>query len=309
MRRLLGTSRSGASGVEICAYFGFLNEVVSHRRLAQQEIDKRGPAAAEHIERMIRLFGGSNINVFVSGFARTLSNGAQMSFDEYLAKFAPYGSELELARWLRNRGIRVIEQQEMTAGACEHPKWLHHFEVMFADEIANRRRTAVLVAHDALQVAKLHGDIVKGDRAVLVTADKRMRDAVAYSEYQHVGTAMLSGAGLVQMIELLVGAVGSERAIAQLLWSTRASNEAEKIRRYLVDVALTRYDAALMMSMESVVREITEDIMFAMASDSEASRDVEGETMRLEKYVESFEPRFYELMRAEQERIRKEKSN
>lgn len=303
MEKLIMASAAASSGLEVCAYFGVLNEVVSHRRLAREDILSYGARAQEHIEREVRLYGSANMNVFVAGFARTLIAGERMTFDDYLRHFAPYDTEEQLAAWLRSRGLRVLDHRQMLDGALEYPALLHHFEVMFAQDISSRFRTATLVAHDALQVAKLHGDVTNGTRAVLVTADRGMRDAVAYSEFQTIGSAMLSGVGLVQMIDLLVGAIGDERSIVSLLWSTRASTPAEKVRRYLVDIALTQYDAALAMNMESIVRELTEDITFAMEKDEDRRARTDGVDLSLGKYVEVFEPKFYALMRAEQERL------
>jgi len=304
MEKLLTASATTSSGLEVCAYFGFLNEVVSHRRLAEDDISRYGARASEYIERDVRLYGSANMNVFVAGFARTLMTGETISFDEYLRRFAPYRTEFELAKWLKARGLHVLEQSHMLDGAAEYPAILHHFESMFADDIASKTRTATLVAHDAIQIAKLRGDVNRGERAVLVTADRRIRDAVAYSDFPHIGSAMLSGVGLVQMIDLLISAIGDERSIANLLWSTRASNPAEKVRRYLVDIALKEYDAALAMNMESIIRELTEDIVFAIERDEAAKDRTDGTELSLSKYVEAFEPKFYELMRAEQERLK-----
>jgi hypothetical protein len=304
MEKLLAASAATSSGLQVCAYFGFLNEVVSHRRLAQNDISNYGTRAAEYIERDVRLYGSANMNVFVAGFARTLMTGETISFDEYLRRFAPYRTEAELAKWLKARGLQVLEQSQMLAGASEHPAILHHFETMFADDIATKNRTATLVAHDAIQVAKLLGDINRGERAVLVTADRRIRDAVAYSEFPQIGSAMLSGVGLVQMIDLLISAIGDERSIASILWSTRASDPAEKVRRYLVDIALKEYDAALAMNMESIIRELTEDIVFAIERDNASGKGKDGTELSLSKYVEAFEPKFYRLLREEQERLR-----
>jgi len=305
MEKLLAASAATSSGLEVCVYTGFLNEVVSHRRLSIESIEQYGGRAAEFIEREVRLYGPANMNVFVAGFARTLMSGQKQSFTEYLRRYAPYGTEQELAAWLRNRGLRVIDQKQMQLAAIEYAPILHHFEKVFAKELTDRVRNATLLSHDALQIATLLGDNSRKDRAVLVTADRRLRDAVAWSEYPNIGSSMLSGTGLVQMIELLVGAIADERSIAQLLWSTKASSTAENVRRYLVDVALTQYDAALALNMESIVREITEDVTFAMQKEADQYH-TDIEQLSLGKYVETFEPRFYEMMRAEQDRLRKQ---
>jgi hypothetical protein len=306
MDKLISASAASSTGLEVCAYYGFLNEVVSHRRLAKDMIDAYGGRAAEFIERDIRLIGPSRMNVFIAGFARTLIQGRKLSFDDFLSEYAPYRNEAQLATWLRNKGFKIIDQRQMTDGAWEHSKVLHHFEVMFADQLAARARPATLIAHDALQVAKLRGDIKRGERAILVTAHRRLRDAVAYSEFANIGSAMLSGVGLVQMIDLLVGAIGDERSLVTLLWSTRASSTAEKVRRYLVDIALTQYDAALALNLEAIVGELTEDIQMAMERAGADATDRDGEEISLGKYIEAFEPKFYERMRAEQDRLRRE---
>jgi hypothetical protein len=57
--------------------------------------------------------------------------------------------------------------------------------------------------------------------------------------------------------------------------------------------------------MESIVREITEDVTFAMQKEADQYH-TDIEQLSLGKYVETFEPRFYEMMRAEQDRLRKQ---
>lgn len=304
IEKLLAALLAASSPLDVVASDVFLNEIVSHRHRAIEELESYGDRAAEHIERDIRLYGSTNLNVFISGFGRLLIAGERLTFNEYLRRCAPYSTERELAAWLEAKSIRVMTMNEMQSASVDYPRILHHFETYFAEDIVRRGRTARTVAHDARQIAVLVGDLQRHERSVFVTADRKVRDAVAACDHQEAGSAMMSGVGLVLSIDLLVSALDDGQAMASLLWSTQCSSPAERIRRYLVDVALTQYDAALAMSMGTVVDELTESIVATMEKDRESVARNEGVELSLGRYVEAFEPQFYEKMRAEQERIR-----
>ena len=71
---------------------------------------------------------------------------------------------------------------------------------------------------------------------------------------------MVSHVGIVQLVDLLVGSKGDERALGELLWSNKVSEKAQRVRSYLTIEALTKYDAALAMDMHSVVEAQSEAI-------------------------------------------------
>jgi hypothetical protein len=167
--RLIEAAAAALSVAEIVAYRGFLNEIVSHRRLAFEVIEEmRGDFADLRKEAL--MFGTVNMNVYVAGFANCLAEEKSLTFREYLARHAPYTTETELARWFEEKGIVVKGDAELKAGAEELPDILHMLEVANAGGGWNRKE-GTLILHDAVQVAALARDIRMGRRAVTYSGD------------------------------------------------------------------------------------------------------------------------------------------
>ena len=61
------------------------------------------------ITRAPSVFELHNINVFLGGFAGALELREVETFDDYLAKVAPFSTEAELRKYLEMRGVVVEE--------------------------------------------------------------------------------------------------------------------------------------------------------------------------------------------------------
>ena len=293
--------------VEVVVSREFLEEVIGHKRIALEEIALMGPRVREEIELDVAYHGAENINVYLSGYINISSDpkNASMTFHDFLRKYAPYNTIQELENWLRERNILVLDRHTLTNGDTSYSAILHAMEVAFADAVANRRRTAKLIAHDAVQLAALQNDYSRGRRSIFVTADKQVREFVATSHVAHLGNSIISHVGLVQLVDLLIGSNLEARALTALLWSSRLTTRGEKLRTYFVKRALDEYDDALAMEMPELIEEITEKVTRkGDEADLKWESDIPEDRAKVRHHLEGFEDEYFQGMREAIERRR-----
>lgn len=292
--RLREASNTASARLQIIAYKGFLNEVVSHRKLAIQEIDEWGLDYKEGIVKEALLYGTANMNVFVGAYANVVQT-ENLEFSEFLNKYASFTSEADLKPWLRHRGILVLDDKQMQTSV--YPDISLELQKAYADSLEKGKEIR-LIEHDAVQLSSLFTDGQKGERSILVTADKRLREMVEKGKYKALGEHMISNVGLTQLIDLLVGNVGESRGLASLIWTARSSSKAEEVRQYLVSLALREYDEAMAMELPHIVEQIAEEIV------EEAARkgiDFDTENARTRRnflqVVGTYEDKFFSAIR------------
>lgn len=298
--RLRQATTHSAANVQVVAYYGFLNEIVSHKRLAIQEVEEWGESFREGIVKEALYYGTANMNVFVGAYANVAQIEKDLEFSDFLAKYAPYTTEKELAQWLRQRGIIVQGDGQMRTS--EYASVSHELQKAYSSDLAAGKGVR-LIEHDAVQISTLYSDQQLSQRSILVTADKRLRDMIAKGKYKDLVEHMVSNVGLAQMIDLLVGNPGEARGLTSLLWTARSSTKTEEVRQYLVALALREYDEAMAMEMPAVVEHIAEDVV------AEAERlglrvdaDHASDRRRFLQFVGTFEDKFFEAIREQIER-------
>jgi hypothetical protein len=229
-------------------YFGYLNEIISHKRSAVDAATHAG-ADFESVARSEVLFhGASNVNVFTGAYVRAIDAGAAPGFAEFVQKVAPYRLESELRRTLLSKGFVVVDSLKDSTYAALYSM----LERSNAKKLASGKEP-ILLEHDALQLRLLEADRGKGERSLFVTADRRLYDDVSAKEFVHLRDSMMSHIGLLQFIDLVVGLKADKRQIGALLWSNTISDRTQKIRSHLVAEALEQYDAAMTMGMHQIV--------------------------------------------------------
>lgn len=298
--RLVAAAERASMTVQVIALQGFLNEVINHRRLARETIAELGEGAFTHLEVQARAFGSMNMNVFLAGYVNTAKGDSKLSFEAYLAEHAPFESESHLAEWLLGRGMRVLSDPGLIGADTIYGAVYHFLEIAFADELARGIRRPVLLRHDAIQLSALHRDQSNKIASIFVSADRALRDRVGEGRFAELGHSMVSHVGLAQLIDLLVGTEqsGAAKGMSRLLWSGRVSTGLEIARNYLIDLALSKYDDAMAMSMGSVVDRIASKI-----EDTAAARGIDltraQERQRIEgaRLLEEFEDEFFAGMR------------
>src|SRR5262249_25229523 len=135
----------------------------------------------------------------------------------------------------------------------------HHMEVLFAEQLQRQDRTIKTISHDAVQMSLVDRDLNEDVRAVLVSADRKLREGLRASKFAYLGNAMINSVGLAQMIDLMVGNPSEAGSMSRLLWGARVSTATEAVRGFLIDRALEEYDEAVAMQIGELVEEIAED--------------------------------------------------
>lgn len=255
LQRLKQASARAGNKLQLLAYSGYLNEIISHKAAAILYAKEAGDNF-EALSRSDALYHGpGNINVFVGAYVNSVENGHPRGFDAFLKRVAPYATETELRRWIEKQGFVVVASVKNGFYGKLYPM----LEQRNATRLSNGKQP-ILVEHDALQLSLLDADHQKGQRVLFVTADRQLYEDLAGSSFRHLTEFMVSHIGIVQFVDLLIGLKSDDRTLGELLWSNKISEKAQRIRSYLTVEALSKYDAAMAMDLHAVVEAQSEDI-------------------------------------------------
>jgi hypothetical protein len=269
LRRLKAASSRAGHKLQLLAYSGYLNEMINHRSGALTYAREAGQDFDTLVRSDAMYHGPANINVYLGAYVNAIENGQPAGFDSFLGRVAPYTTESDLRRWIEKRGFVVVESKKNSL----YLKLYGLLERSNATKLSNGKQP-ILVEHDALQLALVESDYQSGEKALFITADRQLYEDVASSQFANLTEFMVSHVGIVQLVDLLIGFGGEERAFGELLWSNKISERAQRVRSYLTAEALSRYDAALAMDMHSVVEAQAEAIC----------KQIEREGMDLESH-------------------------
>ena len=297
IKRLKESARSAGKDMRVCVYDGFLNEVVSHKRLAEEELRYLDNNAREQLGREAMFSGSQNMNVFVGAYANLLIRDPTLTFAAFLSTHAPFSNESQLKTWLSKQGIEVFSQQQMLQDDVVYPDVLHHLEMAYADEVVKKRKMAILISHDAVQLSALHRDIDKGQRSLLISADRTLRTKIGTGAFADLANIIVSPLGLTQLIDLLLGGAPESRALGSMMWFSKSSEATSHVRNYLVDLALKKYQEALSMEMHRVIDDIAEDVAAAAEKEGISIPPHQRDKRKLWRLLEQFEDKFYANMR------------
>jgi len=305
IQALKDAAGAAASGPSLRVYDGFLNEIVSHRRLAIESMEGGNGEGALWEERAVGLFGTANVNVFIGAFFNLRVSEKEISFREFLRKYAPYENERELRRYLESLGFEIVFENK--ASKRDLPEILHCLEKFYATKFENQKKSPIVVRHDAVQLAILNADLSEQRRSVFVSADRGIRLALQSGGYGVVANSVLTHLGLTQMVELLVGRLASPRGVASLLWMSPVSSDSERIRSYLVGLALREHSVAAAMYLPDVVGEIVEDAAFELnRKELKLENDSKNNRAEIARVLERYETEFFKKMNAEIDRRKRD---
>lgn len=295
----LSTAAARSNGnVKALTMHGFLNEVISHRSLAIQEIEGATHSQIDDIERETLLLGSQNTNVYIGAYITIRENRKDFSFMDFLRAKAPYRTESDLQSWIAKKGISTVSISDAKFANPNYSAILHKLERAYSSQLASRHKTATLISHDAAQLAMLEKDIQDGVRALFVTADKNLTRIVREMGICGLSNHIISHTGLVQLVDLLIGTDSNCRGGSQLMWSTKISDQAVQIQNHLVNAALREYYQALDLGIIKLIDEISEDAAMALAKEKlELSSKNPSEQKRALKILGTFENRFFEKLR------------
>lgn len=304
LRRLREAAASAATPLHLKVCKVYLNEVISHRRNAEDYYRAIGKDEFLEVAQSDAMYhGAANVNVFIGAYSNWVHRNGEVSFKDFLARVAPYSTEGDLRRWLERRGFEVVES---TKGG----RYSQLYSLLERESASRleRGKNPILIQHDALQLSILDSEIGRLERAILVTADRSLQEAVAKDkQVSYLTEVMISHVGLVQLIELLLGRLAEGAGLADLLWSARITNQALSLHSYLVTKGLQQYDEGISLTMSKIVESCTEE---ADAELRRANIDLEADDpekrARAFKRLGSLERTYMEGMRQAVEKRRKD---
>ncbi|MFP3754145.1 SIR2 family protein [Cupriavidus sp. SIMBA_020] len=301
LSKLSGAARA-AGGTTICTTSGYVNEIVSHKRLALEQYAADPENFSEDAKREALYFGSGNVNVFVGAYANLSANDPDLTFPKYIEKYAPYETEADLAQWLGKQGVLVVKgfqlpQDKVSAMTLDLQRGYNR----------NREtlKLTTLIEHDAIQLAALARDLDEGKRSVFVTADKGLREIVGTIRGSTVAEHMISHIGLTQLVDLLVGDGAESRSLAHLMWDARVSEKANDVRQYFTALCLQSYDEAMAMELPSLVEEFS-DRVIREAKRTGINVEAGGDDRKLFTIAGTFEDDFFNAMRNQIEKRNKQ---
>jgi len=295
---------AAAVGPSLRIYDGFLNEIVSHRRIAIELMEADDGEGALWEERATGLFGAANVNVFIGAYFNSCLKNVGVDFRAFLRQVAPYESEQQLKIHLESMGFEVV--QESRSEKLDSPGILHCLDKFYATKFEHQKKSPIVVRHDAIQLAILNADLASQRKSVFVSADRGIRFALEGGGYGSVANAVLTHLGLTQMVELLVGRLASPRGVAALLWMSPVSSDSERIRSYLVSLALREHNVAAAMYLPDVLSEIVEDAGFELDRKKlKLDTDSPADKAEISRVLERYETDFFRKMNVEVERAKR----
>ncbi len=253
IRRLKEAATSATIDLTFNVCTVYLNEIISHREKALEFSKQAGESFPEIAQSDALYHGLTNVNVFVGAYANWIHTNERISFNLFLERFAPYSTEIHLKKWLSDKGFKVVDSLK----GSSYPEVYSLLEMAYAEPLS-RGKGSILIEHDATQISILVGEKKRAEKAIFVTADKKLQQAVANSRFSLIADVMMSHVGLVQFIELLLGGISDGAALTQLLWSARVSEQAQAVRSYFTTRGLERYDDGMAMAMPQIIEQYAE---------------------------------------------------
>ncbi|GGL57596.1 hypothetical protein GCM10009091_43870 [Pseudomonas brenneri] len=292
--RLKQASDSAAVTLKLYVQDVYLNEIMSHKTKAEAYYREAGEDFYKIAINDVIYSGSTNTNVFVAGYANWVTNnGVDINFSEYLEKFAPFNTQAKLKTWLIKQGFEV-------ASATKGQVYADLYSIMekyYAQSLVYGK-APLLIEHDAIQVATLVTEVLKGEKCLFVTADRQLRQILKDTKYETATEFMISHVGLIQFIEIMLGGVRQGVGMAKLLWSSKVSDRAHAVRSYFTSKALDKYDAGMLMSMPEVVEGFSEHAISELKRNDE-DLDSEDPTKRVRafKALGMLETQYFDKMK------------
>jgi hypothetical protein len=280
---------------------GYLNEVISHKRLALDAYEKiAGQGDTDVFRRYASLFELHNINVFLGGFAGTLELSQGETFGEYLSRVAPFDSEAELKRYLELRGLTVEDHTVRDRGIFG--------ELKAALRDRSKFREDVVIAHDAAQLEVLRAVTEREARPHFVTADRALIRAASETSLRYLIPNILLPQQVAFLARMADRTTAGLQAFSRTLW-TVGTTVADKIRRYYSDRILREYEAGLVEEIDTILDAIMKDMRndgVDLSAETTKDPHLESERIKIFGRIDRFEPRFFQHMAEARERLKRD---
>ena len=299
--RLRKASENSGTELSLLVIKDFLNEVISHRKLAISEVYARSLHLPNELERYINLHGHDS-NVFIMAYSgRVGREKKHIKFEEFLNSIAPYTNEKQLEEYLlKKEGIKtdhiIFSSEEESQRYSEISSILIN---AYNQDIkpGYYEKQTILIEHEANQIAKLIFDLEKGGNVLFITADQRLRRLASKAISGKLGSSIISHRGLVQLIDLLLGVKSDPTSVARLIWGGGYDDQTIAIYNYLTKKALDYYDEAYSMALPEVLTKMSEKLNSELKTQridiSSSNPSTQSRTIR---FMDRFEDEFYQNM-------------
>lgn len=309
VRRLVEASSVSKNRLELFVAYQFINEIVAHRELSIQTVSELDLEDPKRMRQHVAIVGAHHGNVFVSAYGVEVGRAERpIGFSEFLARVAPYTNERELGEYLRAKGYEVIIQDPSKLENFEKVKTLLQNGYAHGDLRANDRKEAVLVNHEAAQLAALMQEVEKGEHSLFVTADLKLTNVIYTDNYlKRLSGAIVTNMGFVGMVDLLMGANVDSQSFSRLVWASPVAADEVRIRDFLLQRALAAYDESLLRRMPEVLDEtirIAKEEVDRRGIKLRESSDV-AELVKARDVLDRMENYFFERMREAMDKAEK----
>lgn len=292
-------------GVEVTITVGkeFLNEIISHRKRAQMEVESMFFENKDDLDDYILYSGSENVNVFIGAYSNWEEREKRnVSFYEFLNHFAPYKTEEDLAKFLKRLDIETID---LSFRPGEDVDLFHRVLELLIDRYNSNsisiydRKEEILINHEARQLTRLLLDLKKGYKTLFITADMRLQRLAHGNILEEPGNAIISNRSFIQLIDIILGLRGDPAVTTKLFWASSVPNEEIAIRNYFINHALKQRDEIMTRSFPDVLNETVKESIDKAKSEGvslypgKGSYDNEIHKTRL---LDSLEDKFYANM-------------
>ena len=275
----------------------FLNEIISHRRLAVEMVAAADLERPENLRRHIQFYSAENTNVFVGAYGTVVGRGGKkIKFADFLFQIAPFTTEDDLARYLEKQGIRSVSMDFRKEHNLQYVSIFNPLKQAYEDLESGKEKPSVLVQHEAAQLTQLLIDTKVGERSLFVTADRHLRRALlAHPTLRRLSGMTISHLGLVALADVMVGLGADARSLARLVWATPAGEQEKALFDYFVTLGLREYHEGLATELQGLARRSAEEA--SETAKEEGIRLFSRETQdvaRTAAFLDRFEDHFYE---------------
>jgi hypothetical protein len=303
--RLLEASRKSGVASKIAIGEQFIEEIVSHRKLAIQMVEDLDLEDPEKLAQHVLFYGGDASNVFVGGYAGVVGREKRkLTFTEYLRDAAPYTTEAEAAKFIGTLGIGMLPMRftDKHGGV---------FAEIFATLLSNyesdhydRPKDSILIRHEAQQLTQLDRDAAEGRRSLFVTADAHLRRILQRDmRFRKLAGSVVSHLGLIALVDVMVGLEADTRSITRLVWATPHHDQERALFDYFVRLALANYSDGMTMGIQEAAQRVaTEAKQQANSEDIDLFGSSPKNLSDTAKYLDRYSNKFFEYWHEANER-------
>jgi hypothetical protein len=268
----------------------------------------------KELTKYISFNGAENANVFVGAYASHNVHGKKMTYNDFLYKFAPYRSIQDLKDYLQRQGVKTASMDFRTKNNVDYNHVFSHLKTGYEEEhmfSLKKEKQTILIQHEAQQLTQLQLDRHNSVRSVFITADSRLQRIMQRSlEINKLLGSILSGIGLIGLVDIMVGMKVDDRAFARLIWSVPRNDIVKQLQDYLVQRALIHYDEGLAMAMSEVVETVSQKAAEEVKAANIDLRDSStlDDVARTSEFLDRWEEKFFAAMKSEIEKRERQQS-